>query len=71
MVKNKQVKRLHLLTPPPHPQLQMINIIKDDTRQNDQSVTKKSVLKVVMKTTRNMSTRMIKTVEMPETEKNV
>ena len=71
MAKNKQVKRLHLLPPPPPPppQLQMINIIIDDTRQNDQSVPKNNVLKVVMKTMRMMNTRIIKSVELPETEK--
>ena len=47
----------------------MINIIKDDTRQNDQSVPKKNVLKVAMKTMRMMNTRIIKSVELPETEK--
>ena len=70
MVKNKPPsKRLHLLTPPPHPQLQMLNIIKEDTHQIDQSVSKKNVLKVVMKTMRMMNTRIIKSVELPETEK--
>ena len=70
MVKNKLVKRLHLPPPPPPPpQLQMINIIKDDTRQNDQSVPKMNVLTVVMKTMRMMNTRKIKSVELPEKEK--
>ena len=47
----------------------MINIIRDDTRQNDQSVPKKNVLKVVMKTRRMMKTRIKQKVELPETEK--
>ena len=47
----------------------MINIIKDDTRQNDQSVPKNNVLKVAMKTMRMMNTRIIKIVELPETVK--
>ena len=47
----------------------MINIIKNDTRQNDQSVPKNNALKVVKKTTRMMNTRIIKKVELPETEK--
>ena len=47
----------------------MINIIKDGTRQNDQSVPKKNVLKVVMKTKRMMNIQIIKSVELPETEK--
>ena len=63
LVNNKLVKRLHLLPPPPHPpQLEIINIIKDDTRQNDQSVPKKNVLKVAMKMMRMMNTRIIKSV---------
>ena len=47
----------------------MINIIKDDTRQNDQSLPKKNVLEVAMKTMQMMNTRIIKSVELPETEK--
>ena len=47
----------------------MKNIIKNDTRQNDQSYPKKNELKVVKKTTRMMNTRIIKKVELPETEK--
>ena len=47
----------------------MKNIIKDDTRQNDQYVPKKNVLKVVMKTMRMMNFQLIKSVELPETEK--
>ena len=69
MFKNKPSKRLHLLPPPPHPQLQMINIIKGDTRQIDQSVPKKNVLKAVMKTMQMMNTRIKKSVELPETGK--
>ena len=63
------MKKLHLLPPPPHPQLQMTNIMNEDTGQTDQSVPKKNVLKVVIKTTRMMNTRIIKSVELPETEK--
>ena len=62
----KQVKRLHA-----HAQLQMINNIKEDSGQNIRSVPKTNVLKVLMKTMRMMKSRIIKGVELPETEKKV
>ena len=49
----------------------MINIIKDDTHQNDQFIPKVNVLKMVMETRRMMNTRIMKTGELAETEKNV
>ena len=64
------MKRFHLLPTPPNPQLQMVNIIKYDTGQNDQS-SRKKVAENGNENDADDKYSIKKRTELPETEKKI